>query len=64
MMYVEPNTMQYQFKFSFKVLDWNVRGLGDVQKCRVIKDGVIDANCDIICFQETKWSEHSIFHVR
>lgn len=64
MMMNEPNAIQFNFNFPFKILNWNVRGMGDSNKCDVIKDSVLNANCDIICFQETKWCEHSIFCVR
>lgn len=59
-MSMEPNDL----KFSFKLLNWNVRGLGDLNKCMVIKNSVLNLNCDLFCFQETKWNEHSIFKVR
>lgn len=53
-----------ELKFAFKLLNWNVRGLGDLNKCMVIKNSVLDLNCDLFCFQETKWNDHSIFKVR
>ena len=59
-MSIEPN----ELLFPFKILNWNVRGLGDQSKCMVIKNTVLDLNCDILCFQETKWCDHSIFRVR
>lgn len=52
------------FNYPIRALNWNVRGLGDSQKCDVIKDIAIDANPDLISYQETKWSECSIFRVR
>ncbi|XP_078181452.1 uncharacterized protein LOC144575215 [Carex rostrata] len=58
------NDQALYFKFPLRILNWNVRGLGDAQKCDVIKDIVIDANPDLITYQETKWSECSIFRVR
>lgn len=30
----------------------------------MVKDVVIESNCDIFCFQETKWSDRSIFRMR
>lgn len=53
-----------EFNFSFTVMSWNVRGLGDINKCAVVKNLVTDLNCDIISFQETKWSDTSIFKMR
>lgn len=52
------------FTFPIKILNWNVRGLGDSNKCAVVKDMVCDIKPDLVCFQETKWSECSIFRVR
>src|SRR5664279_3169326 len=52
------------FKFPFKVLDWNVRGLGDLKKCAVIKDIVVEEKPDLVCFQETKWDQCDIFKLR
>ena len=39
---------------SWNVLCWNVRGLNAVRKWDSIKNKVLNTNCDIICFQETK----------
>lgn len=52
------------FTFSFSVLNWNVRGMGDSKKCSVIKDLVCDARCDILCFQETKCDQINVFKLR
>lgn len=52
------------FKFPLKILNWNVRGLGDPNKCAVVKDIVYDSKPALVCFQETKWNECSIFRVR
>lgn len=38
----------------FKLISWNVRGLNDLEKIRIVKSLVIDWNADILCFQETK----------
>lgn len=59
-MSIEPN----EFLFRFNFLNWNVRGLGDLNKCMVVKNTVLVSKCDILCFQETKWCEHSIFRIR
>ena len=40
-----------------KVLSWNVRGLGDVNKCNVVKNVIRRSRCDIVCIQETKWNK-------
>jgi exonuclease III len=41
------------------MLCWNVRGLGDSNKCVVVKDIIKEANASILCIQETKVSEIS-----
>lgn len=56
--------MNYEFIFPLSVLNWNVRGLGDANKCAVIKELACDDNPDIICFQETKLSNCDIFKLR
>ena len=43
---------------NLSILCWNVRGLGDSEKCGVVKDAIVSANPSIICLQETKL--HSI----
>lgn len=37
-----------------KLVSWNVRGLGLLQKCYVVRDVLRASRCDIVCFQETK----------
>lgn len=58
------NDQSINFKFPLRVLNWNVKGLGDAQKCYVIKDLAIEANPDLLTYQETKWSECSFFRIR
>ena len=43
----------------FQLLSWNVRGLGDADKCAVVKDVLTNANPTVICLQETKLSSTS-----
>lgn len=50
--------------FPLSIFNWNVRGLGDANKCAIVKDVICDAKPDLICLQETKWNESSIFTVR
>ena len=45
------------------ILSWNVRGLGSDEKCRVVKS-LRESSCNIVCLQETKWTENSIFRLR
>lgn len=41
-------------KRNWKVLCWNVRGINSDEKWNPIRDTIIEANCDVFCFQETK----------
>lgn len=45
----------------FLLLSWNVRGLGDPEKCTVVRDALRQATPSIICLQETKLSDCSCF---
>jgi len=37
-------------------VSWNVRGLGDSDKCKTIRDTLVSAHLDVACIQETKLS--------
>jgi len=39
---------------NFSVVSWNVRGLGDLDKCAIVKDAFVSAKPSVICLQETK----------
>lgn len=39
-----------------KILCWNVRGLGDGNKCNVERNVVKNSRCDVCCMQELKWN--------
>lgn len=43
------------------VMPWNVRGLGDSDKCTVVRDAIFSASPSIACLQERKLSEISAF---
>ena len=36
------------------VMSWNVRGLGDSEKCDVVRDAIASATPSVCCLQETK----------
>lgn len=59
---VGPLLLRCSFNFmelqKIKVLTWNTRGLGDVEKCNVVKNVIKGSRCDICCLQETKWSSY------
>lgn len=38
----------------WNVLTWNVRGINAHSKWNAIRDKIVEASCDISCFQETK----------
>ena len=39
---------------NFTIVSWNVRGLGDADKCKLVKDSLLTARVDIACLQESK----------
>jgi hypothetical protein len=43
---------------SFRFLSWNVRGLGDLLKCDIVKEMIRVNRLDLVLLQETK--HHSI----
>lgn len=45
----------------FWLLSWNVRGLGDPDKCTIVRDALRQTTPTIICLQETKLTDCSIF---
>jgi exonuclease III len=45
----------------FLLLSWNVCGLGDRNKCTIVRDVLRQATPTIICLQETKLTDCSIF---
>lgn len=49
---------------NLNMLSWNVRGLGDLEKCNVVKEYISSSSCDIIFLQETKWDNGNIFQLR
>lgn len=46
--------MNHSNSRKWNVLCWNVRGLNTVRKWDSVKNKVLQANCDVVCFQETK----------
>ena len=36
------------------VMSWNIRGLGDSEKCDVVRDAIASAAPSVCCLQETK----------
>lgn len=42
------------FLKKFKLLSWNVRGLGSDEKCLVVKNTIKNSRCDVCVLQETK----------
>lgn len=43
-----------------KVLSWNVRGLGDLEKCNVVRNVLRTSRCDVVLLQETKLNEYDL----
>ena len=48
----------------FKILSWNVRGVNDPDKRKVIKNFLRSHRADLVCLQETKVQEMTIDLVR
>ena len=49
---------------SWNLMSWNVRGLNSKEKWSEIRDKIIEANCDIICLQETKKEDFNLAFIR
>ncbi|CAO2150405.1 unnamed protein product [Urochloa humidicola] len=43
------------------ISSWNVRGLGDKDKCNDVKSNLSNRNLDVVCLQETKISSPTMF---
>ena len=41
-------------KMKIKIISWNVRGVNDPEKRRVIKSFLRNNRADLVCLQETK----------
>ena len=49
---------------SLSVLSWNVRGLGDSEKCELVRAAIASLSPTVACLQETKAQEISKFKAR
>lgn len=47
----------------FKILSWNFRGLGLLDKCNIVRETIRCSRCDICMLQETKLNEISLSYV-
>lgn len=48
----------------FLVVSWNVRGLGDSDKCNLVRNVFTDAKPSVICIQETKLASIDLFKAK
>jgi exonuclease III len=48
----------------FLVVSWNVRGLGDSDKCNLVRNVFSDAKPSVICIQETKLATIDLFKAK
>jgi len=48
----------------FLVMSWNVRGLGDSDKCNLVRNVLVDAKPSVICIQETKLATLDLFKAK
>ena len=39
---------------NWSLVSWNVRGLGDADKCKIVRDTLLTAKLDVACLQESK----------
>ena len=49
---------------SFYIVSWNVRSLGDSDKCSIVRNAFCDAKPSIVCIQETKLATIDIFKAK
>ena len=47
-----------------KILSWNVRGLGENDKCSLVRDTITSCCPRVVCLQETKLPSLSSFKLR
>lgn len=47
----------------FKLLSWNCKGLGSLEKCSVVRNVIRSSRCDVVCMQETKWNKMNLIYV-
>jgi exonuclease III len=45
-------------------VSWNVRGLGDLDKCNIVRNATRDANYSVVCLQETKLERIDTFKAK
>lgn len=51
------------FLKKFKFLSWNVRGLGDDEKCNVVRNVIKNSRCDVCVLQETKCNKFVLSYI-
>jgi exonuclease III len=49
---------------SWKILNWNIRGVNDDKKWPLIMNKITESNAQILCFQETKRSSFDLPYIR
>jgi len=49
---------------SFYFVSWNVRGLGDSDKCGIVRNAICDVKPSIVCLQETKLQNIDFFKAK
>lgn len=48
----------FQMLTNWTIFSW------DDEKCKVVKESLIEARCAIVCSEEIKWNTHSLFRLR
>lgn len=46
------------------MLSWNIRGINSAKKWDVVRDRVVESNCDVVCLQETKKQSFDSMFIR
>jgi hypothetical protein len=49
---------------SWKILNWNLRGINSEKKWVALSSKIDESNCDIICLQETKRESFDMEYIR
>lgn len=47
----------------FKLLSWNVRGLGNDDKCRIVRNVIKNSRCDVCVLQESKCNKFDLSYI-
>jgi exonuclease III len=49
---------------SWKILNWNLRGINSEKKWLALSSKIVESGCDIICLQETKRESFDLDYIK